>query len=209
MSTKETSPEIASLAGRILAAGNPLDNDQVVLAVLEGLAGANTGKQAQEVLKTMFGPYIDNALSLAGSCLSQAEPDEDPEAPPRIALTAKVDWEKIVNAIIGAFEGGSTYWLRSADYVYQPDGVKGNPLYAETDFWAKGGRMKLSYDNPDSPGDSEKASKEIGLLEIREGLRSMAAESLRHFNDLLNENDDAITHDVFIQHVLFSEVIYG
>lgn len=99
MSTRETSPEIAALAGRILAAGNPLDNDQVVLAVLEGLADANTGKQAQEVLKTIFGPYIDNALSLAGSCLSQAE----------------------------------------------PDGVKGNPLYAETDFWAKGGRMKLTH----------------------------------------------------------------
>lgn len=205
MSTRETSPEIASLAGRILAAGNPLDNDQVVLAVLEGLAEANTGQQAREALKTMFQPYFDNMLSLAGSCLSQAE-DDDPEAPPRIALTAKVDWDKIVNAIIGAFEGGSTYWLRSADYVYEPDGVKGNPLYAETEFWAKGGRMMLTFDDPD--GD-DLASKEIGIDEIRKGLRDMATESPRHFGDLLSENDDAITHDVFIQHVLFSKVIYG
>lgn len=37
----------------------------------------------------------------------------------------------------------------------------------------------------------------------------MATESPRHFGDLLSENDDAATHDVFIQHVLFSEVIYG
>ena len=206
MSTRETSPEIASLAGRILAAGNPLDNDQVVLAVLEGLAEANTGKQAQEALKTMFQPYFDNMLSLAGSCLAQAE-DEDPEAPPRIALTAKVDWDKIVNAIIGAFEGGSNYWLRKADYTYRPEGVEGNPLYAETDFWAKGGKMMLTFDNPHEGPDQD--SKEIGIDEIRKGLRDMATESPSHFGDLLSENDDAATHDVFIQHVLFSEVIYG
>ena len=119
------------------------------------------------------------------------------------------DMNETARHVIGAFEGGSTYWLRGADYTYTPEGVVRKPAYAETDFWAKGGKMKLSYDNPDSPGDSEKASKEVGLLEIREGLRSMAAESLSHFNDLLNENDDAITHDVFIQHVLFSEVVYG
>lgn len=206
MSTRETSPEIAALAGRILAAGNPLDNDQVVLAVLEGLADANTGKQAQEALKTMFQPYFDNMLSLAGSCLSQAEEDDE-DGTPRIALTAKVDWEKmIVNAIIGAFEGGSTYWLRTADYVYQPNDVKGNPLYAETDFWAKGGKMKLTYDDPE--GD-DLATKEISIDEIRKGLRSMATKDPRHFGDLLSENDDAATHDVFIQHVLFGEVIYG
>lgn len=206
MSTRETSPEIAALAGRILAAGNPLDNDQVVLAVLEGLAEANTGKQAQEALKTMFQPYFDNMLSLAGSCLSQAE-DDDPEAPPRIALTAKVDWDKIVNAIIGAFEGGSTYWLREADYAYKPEGVEGNPLYAETDFWAKGGKMTVRYDDPED--EERRAEQTIGIDEIRKGLRSMATESPRHFGDLLSENDDAETHDVFIQHVLFSEVIYG
>lgn len=176
--------------------------------MLEALAEANTGKQAQAALKTMFQPYFDNMLSLAGSCLSQAE-DDDEDGTPRITLTAKVDWDKIVNAIIGAFEGGSIYWLRKADYTYRPEGVTGSPLYAETDFWSKGGKMKLSYDNPDSPGDSEKASKEIGINEIRKGLRSMATESPRHFGDLLSENDDAITHDVFIQHVLFSEVVYG
>lgn len=37
----------------------------------------------------------------------------------------------------------------------------------------------------------------------------MAEKSPRHFADLLSEDDDATTHDVFIQHVLFGEVIYG
>lgn len=206
MSTRETSPEIASMAGRILAAGNPLDNDQVILAVIEGIAESNTGKQAQAALKTMFQPYFDNMLSLAGSCLSQTEEDDSDEGP-RIAITATVEWAKIVNAVIGAFEGGSTYWLRSADYVYTPEGVEGNPLYAEDQFWAKGGKMALSYDDPED--QERRASKEVSLIEIKQGLRSMAEKDPRHFGDLVSENDDAITHDVFIQHVLFGEIIYG
>lgn len=220
MSNRETSPEIASMAGRILASGNPLDNDQVILAVIEGLASANTGRAAQAVLKQMFQPYFENALSLAGSCLSQAEPD-DGENGPRINMTATVDWSKITNAIIGAFEGGSTYWLRKAEYVYQPDAIAGNPLYddlvrllddpfvglAESLFWANGGKMNLIYDDPE--GDDAATEQVVGLMEIRQGLRSMAEKSPRHFADLLSEDDDATTHDVFIQHVLFGEVIYG
>lgn len=207
MSTRETSPEIASMAARILAAGNPLDNDQVILAVIEGLADANTGKQAQAALKTMFQPYFENMLSLAGSCLSQAEPDDDENGLPRIAISATVDWSKITNAIIGAFEGGSTYWLRESEYVYTPEGVEGNPLYAEEQFWAKGGKVKLSYDDPDD--QEQRATKEVSLIEIKQGLRTMAEKDPRHFGDLVSENDDAATHDVFIQHVIFGEVIYG
>jgi hypothetical protein len=71
--SRETSPEIASMAGRILAAGNPLDNDQVFLALIEEIAAANSGHEAKQALRTMFGPYFDNMLSLAGSCLSQKE----------------------------------------------------------------------------------------------------------------------------------------
>jgi hypothetical protein len=215
MSTRETSEPIASVAGRILAAGNPLYNAQVIAAIYAGLQKAIHDSPTadlspvaiQAALKPVLDPYFDNMLSLAGSCLSQTE--EDDSQPPRVSITATVDWEKITNAIIGAFEGGSTYWLRKADYVYQPDGVSGSPLYAQNDFWAKGGKMQLIYDNPEEPGDEEPLCKEVGLIEIRKGLRSMAEKSYRHFDDLIAENDDAITHDVFIQHVLFGEVIYG
>lgn len=204
MSTCETSPEIASLAGRILAGGNPLDNSQVVISIIDALAQANTGKQAQDALKAVLGVYFNNMLSLAGSCLSQAEDDN---GPPVISVKATVEWAAITNAIVGALEGGSTYWLREYDYVFQPEGVTGQPLYAENDFWAKGGRIILTYDDPED--EENRATKEVGLPEIKAGLRSMAEKSSGHFNDLLTENDDAITHDVFIQHVLFGEVVYG
>ena len=37
----------------------------------------------------------------------------------------------------------------------------------------------------------------------------MAQEYPHHMNDLLSENDDAITADVFLQLALFEDVIYG
>lgn len=37
----------------------------------------------------------------------------------------------------------------------------------------------------------------------------MAEKDPVHFDDLLGESDDAITHDVFMQHVIFGEIIYG
>lgn len=215
MSTRETSDPIASIAGRILASGNPLDNEQVIAAIYAALRKSVndsdtadfTPQDVRSALAPVLQPYVENMLSLAGSCLSQAEDDDN--QPPTVAITATVDWDKITNAIIGAFEGGSTYWLLEVDYVYRPPGISGNPLYANTEFWSKGGKMRLIYDNPDEPGDSEKATQVIGLIEIRKGLRSMAEKSYRHFDDLISENDDAITHDVFIQHVLFGEIIYG
>lgn len=184
MSHRETSPEIASLAGRIL-------NEEP--------------RKGDEHLS--FNALLVQAKKLAASCLSQAE-DDDSEQPPRVAITATVDWGKIVNAIIGAFEGGSNYWLREAEYEHVPDPQPSDkPWYAEESFWSNGGKMKLHYDNPEDGED--RASQIVGLLEIKKGLRIMAEKCPIHFADMLSENDDATTHDVFIQCVLFGEIVYG
>lgn len=185
MSNRETSDPIASLAARILKE-EPREGDQHL----------------------SYNALLVQAKRLAGSCLSQAEDDDN--QPITVAITATVDWDKITNAIIGSFEGGSTSWLHEATYYYQPDGVEGNPLYAEDQFWAKGGKMLLNYDDPEEEEEgSGTGYKEVGLIEIRKGLRSMAEKSYRHFDDLISEKDDADTHDVFMQHVIFGEVIYG
>lgn len=127
-----------------------------------------------------------------------------------LTITATVGWDKIVNAIIGAIEGASGYWLREYDYLSTPEGFdteKHNPRYASEEFWQKGGLMTLTYDNPNEGEDT--ASRHISESVIRTGLRTMAEKDPSHFGDLVSENDDAATHDVFIQHVLFGEVIYG
>lgn len=217
MSTRETSPEIASMAGRILAAGNPLDNDQVILAVIEGLADANTGKQAQAALKTMFQPYFDNMLSLAASCLSQAEPD-DGENGPRINMTATVDWSKITNAITGSVEGGYSSWMHRLSYERsQPSmnlaeaarGGEHTVWYNDPGFWIGGGVAEVRFDKPDEDEGAGTGRMTIGRADLRRGLSLMAEKAPRHFADLLNENDDATTHDVFMQMVVLGEIVYG
>jgi hypothetical protein len=58
--------------------------------------------------------------------------------------------------------------------------------------------------------DVETDSKYTFDLEvIKKGLNLMAKKYPEHFADFLEENDDAITADVFLQLCLFGEVIYG
>ena len=76
--SRETSDEIASLAGRILQAGNPLDNTQVLIALVNALPEVDrtTPEHLRDAMRAVLEPYFDNMLRLAGSCLSQAEPDD-------------------------------------------------------------------------------------------------------------------------------------
>ena len=139
--------------------------------------------------------------------------EETPATAP-LAITAEVlvPLERITNSLIGAFEGGSTYWLRQIEYVEgSANGEYENPRYADEHFWNDGGRANLTYDNPEASDeeDGDQKTTEIGLTQLTNGLSVMAAKCPRHFGDLVAESDDAITHDVFIQCVLFGDVVYG
>jgi hypothetical protein len=139
-------------------------------------------------------------------------------APIAVIAEITVPLDYIANALVGAMEGGSTYWLRQIEYTTTPPGEYEGPYYSDPHFWNDGGRAKLSYDNPDpataeesedEDEDGDQVVKEIGLPELQAGLSAMAAKHPRHFGDLMSENDDAITHDVFIQCVLMGDVVYG
>lgn len=208
--TKETSDTVASLAGRILAGGNPLDNEQVMSAIALGLMTVekDTGAEMLAEALSPLRPYFDNMLSLAGSCLSQAE-DE------KIMVPTEINWDQVANAFVGAVEGGSTDWLNA--FLCAPDEhsqnlrrsikLKHDVWYATPEYWRENGGAVLKYDNPsDGPDQVERT---IGKHNIIVGLRLMADKSPRHFTDLITENDDAITHDVMVQYIVFGEIVYG
>lgn len=44
---------------------------------------------------------------------------------------------------------------------------------------------------------------------IEKGLQVMADKYPRHFNDIITENDDAETADVFVQCAVLGEVVFG
>ena len=192
MSTRETSPEIASLAARVHNE-QPRDGDQ----------------------NLAFNALLVQAKKLAGSCLSQTEED-DGDNGPRIAMTATVDWSKITNAITGFVEGGMSDWGHinaSQDENSQKlrevaRGGEHTVWYNDPSFWIGGGIAEVCYDDPESD-EGETKTVQIARADLRRGLTLMAEKSPAHFADLLNENDDAITHDVFLQYVVLGEIVYG
>lgn len=49
----------------------------------------------------------------------------------------------------------------------------------------------------------------VGRLNLREGIGKMAEHASEHFGDWMNEREDAVTADVFLQMVALGEVRYG
>lgn len=143
-----------------------------------------------------------------------------PEALTVMAQIA-VPVERIVNCIIGAIEGGYSPWLHSFVHDDKPRTIEcyrearanGEGIwYSQDKFWCNGGSAYVSFDKEDDDEGAGTGRMTISLEELRQGLCKMADptnEHIHHFGDLLAENDDASTHDVFMQMVVFGKVIYG
>lgn len=124
-----------------------------------------------------------------------------------------VPFERITACVTGAIEGGSTYWLNTfiplpassdivADIREKGDGI----WYDTEEFWTRGGGAHLEFDKPT---DDDPGTRDIGRADLERGLNVMAKIASEHLSDLIRENDDATTHDVFLQCVLFGEIVFG
>ncbi len=129
------------------------------------------------------------------------------DTPYAIATVVTVPPQRIQDMVVGAFEGGSNYWLTGQVTLVKPwltempkCGVVwyGNPernIFAEESF-----EVAL---------ETDEGRKLLTRETVQKGLELMATLHRDHFNDLVNENDDATTSDVFLQLCLFEEVVYG
>lgn len=85
------------------------------------------------------------------------------------------------------------------------------------DKWAAGllkGKGVVVYDCyalDDAETEEEKAEArhEITIADVKRGLDLMKEKYPRHWADLVEENDDLITGDVWLQLTVFGELIYG
>lgn len=215
MNTPATSSdELATLAGRVLAGGNPLDNEQI-LAILDrdlrqlGI-GMSDVTNAMVSIRSVFGPYFDNMLSLAGSVLRQKEEIGD-----MILVPLEINWEHVADAMVGVVENGMSSWIdriepnddEVSQDLYRSIRSKDGIWYAVDDYWRDGGQMLVRYDKGTSGG--EDSTMVVGKAEIALGLGIMAKKYGHHFADMMNETGDAITDDVFIQCVILGEIVYG
>lgn len=129
--------------------------------------------------------------------------------------------DAIRSLLCSAFEGGSNYWYMIERYDLPAghtlaDYKPGGRFYTAKDYWHTSQIIPLcdgcAVIISDNSGESDKpAGTEYRLdrAAIDRGCAVMASKYPQHFADLISENDDATTGDVFIQCCLFGEVVYS
>ena len=139
--------------------------------------------------------------------------------PPAVRLTVPVD--RIRNLITGALEGGSNYWVnRIVKFTYPPGTTKadfgeGGKHCPPDSFCGRkelvptfeGGCMVLNVDNPEVGEDM--VDLPFGPEQIARGVQVMAEKYPHHFRDMMSEDDDATTADVFLQCCIFGDCIFS
>jgi hypothetical protein len=129
-----------------------------------------------------------------------------------VQVKQRIPIERISDLLCSAFEGGSNYWYQIDEFV-KPENFnnsdEGDDKYRHLSYPInEGGKLIISTDE----GEMNKEGNDkhiLNLESIKKGLQVMATKYPSHFNDFMQENDDACTGDVFLQCCLFGEVIFG
>ena len=122
--------------------------------------------------------------------------------------------ENLVNLLSVATYGN--YWpiIRA----FKSDNERGlfKDCECREDKWAKAlmeGKGVVVYDNYEMDSElneGETPTKHYLTMDnVQKGLELMRDEYPRHYADLMEEEDDAITGDVWLQLAVFGELIYG
>ncbi len=130
-----------------------------------------------------------------------------------------IDDGDIENLLTSAIEGGSNYWYEIQDWIepkqwsyigtHNNEGaeafVKHTALYAMNE----GGALMINDARADDPMLKEPVRLDRDAIVKGLKLFSSNKETMHHFADFINDNEDNITADVFLQLCVFGEVIYG
>lgn len=114
-----------------------------------------------------------------------------------------------------AFEGGANYWLKTADYTGEWKKPIGDNLvwwgFSEV-FTRARFQAELGYDDPDAEEfnvETNTKKKQITYADLERGLNLMAEKCPIKFAEAVMGDADADTADVFMQFVVFGDVVYG
>jgi len=114
----------------------------------------------------------------------------------------KISPQTVCDLVVTAFEGGSNHWVRTARKERGPETEErpwySDPKFYEGDLWL----IRIYIDDKDEP-------LFLGSLEAQKGLQLMANKYPDHFSDVITENMDAITADVWLHCALLGEMVYG
>lgn len=124
------------------------------------------------------------------------------------------DHENLVNLLSVATYGN--YW--PVIKAFKSDAEKGlfddceccEDKWAKALMYGKGVVVYDCYEMDNELNDGEEPTKHYLTMDnVQKGLELMRDEYPRHYADLMEEEDDAITGDVWLQLAVFGELIYG
>lgn len=126
--------------------------------------------------------------------------------------------ENLVNLLSVATYGNE--WPLVKTYKSDREAGLFNDCECREDKWAKAlmfGKGVVVCDLYDDDAEDfdgngkfpESAKHRITMDNVRKGLELMQEQYPRHYADLVEENDDAITGDVWLQLAVFGDIIYG
>lgn len=123
-------------------------------------------------------------------------------------LINEIGSEDLLNLFIDAFEGGSNYWYQIVEHSREYQLVIDDSTVYDSLKDTLDGNLQ-SWVKINAPDYPEFEPALITCKSIENGLRSMMQDNPRHFIELIRNNGDAETSDVFLQHVVFGKVIFG
>ncbi|WFU52215.1 hypothetical protein QA639_21140 [Bradyrhizobium pachyrhizi] len=125
---------------------------------------------------------------------------------PAVAVTFKAEIEvsaqKVTDQIISAFEGGSNYWIDKVTAKKGRELATERPWYADPKVWSSDFLIEVL---------AEEDSR-VHLLtpaKINEGFAYLSTKYPSRIAEIVEENGDAETGDVFLQACLFGDIVYG
>lgn len=121
-----------------------------------------------------------------------------------LTVEVGITQKNLFNLIVSAVEGGSNYWC--AFISYSPK--TGEPTYKDDKYSYADALFQLDGHIVLHDFEEQKEHK-LTLEKINKGLFVLARKHPCHLADILKENTDAITADVFLQCCLFGKIIYG
>lgn len=129
-----------------------------------------------------------------------------------IKLTPKESEEYFFHALCNGIgmlsNSGLEFDYDDKDYDAAKKNLKAkdsNQTICREDVWMEILRMGKKLRVNDIDGDGE-YTREITLKEVHERVQNT---QLNHLQDMIDENDDAVTADVILQRVFFDDLIFG
>lgn len=122
---------------------------------------------------------------------------------PAFRVVSALPAKRVNDLLTGALEGGCNYWYRIVRPAALPEGAA---FWSDVPF-LPGGSLTLETLDRDEIGGARTWT--LDRAAMRRGLQVMAEEFPTAFGDLLHENDDAETADIWLQCALFGELVFG